>query len=210
MNGSQGWCLSSSDKFWSDIAPGEHVMHIYEDRGSFIDTLAAFVGNGINTGDSAIIIAFPEHIHLLEEKLINHVLQVESLKEDNRLILLDAEDTLQSLLTEGMPDPEKFNSVISAQVEKARGGVGRKVRAFGEMVAILSESGNFEGTKRLEELWNFYCKKEGISLLCAYPRQLLEKGTEDQLEQICSCHSKILKPTERPLVEIMYREVRTA
>ncbi len=202
--------LSRTEIFWRDIAPGEHVLQVYEHKKSLIDTLAAFVGTGINAGDSAIIIAFPEHIHLLEEKLIEHVLQVESLKKDDRLILLDAEETLQSLLTNGMPDAGKFNSVISSQVKKARGKDGRKVRAFGEMVAILSEAGNFEGTRRLEEMWNEYCKKEGISLLCAYPKDLLDKGTEDQYQHICNCHTKILKDTNRPLIEIMYQEVKIA
>jgi hypothetical protein len=210
MNGNQNWSLSRSEEFWRDIAPGEHVLQVYENKASFIDTLAAFVGAGINAGDSAIIIAFPEHIHLLEEKLIEHVLQLETLKKDDRLIFLDAEETLQSLMTGDLPQPEKFESVISALVKKAAGREGRKVRAFGEMVAILSQAGNFEGTRRLEELWNSFCNREGISLLCAYPKNLIEEGTEDQYRQICNCHSKIVKDTAKPLIEILYRDTKIA
>ena len=206
MNKHKEWSVSRSETFWKDIAPGEHVLQIYENKDAFIDTLASFVGTGINAGESVIVIACPEHRKELEYKLRQHVLQVETLKEDHRLTILDAGETLEQLSGEGMPDEELFQKVIGGQVNRARGKEGRTVRAFGEMVCLLSEKGHYEATKKLEGLWSRFCREEKISLYCAYPRSVFHENSE-HMKDICTCHTKIIKVTKKPLMEVMYQDV---
>jgi hypothetical protein len=207
MNKHKEWSVTRSETFWRDIAPGEHVLQIYDNKDAFIDTLASFVGTGINAGESVIVIACAEHKKQLEYKLRQHVLQLDTLKEDHRLTILDADETLEKLCRDGMPDEELFQKVISGQVNRARGKEGRTVRAFGEMVCLLSEKGNYAGTRKLEELWSRFCREEKISLYCAYPRSVFEEKGEEHLRDICSCHTKIIKVTKKPLMEVMYQDV---
>ncbi len=48
---------------------------------------------------------------------------------------------------------------------------GRRVRAFGEMVAVLWDQGQNAATVRLEHLWHKLCPEEkDFSLFCTYPK----------------------------------------
>lgn len=206
MEKSGKWSTSKAEIFWKDIAPGEHVLQIYDDPEIFIKTLAAFVGTGINAGETVIIIAEPAHRKLLEEKLTQHVLQLDTLISDERYIALDARETLDSFMVGEIPDQEKFNAVISKEIRRAKGKENRKVRAFGEMVALLWETGNHEGTLLLEDFWNELLEREKISLFCAYPHSIINGSIQDRLH-ICNTHSKIIGDTKKPLTEVMYQEI---
>jgi hypothetical protein len=46
----------------------------------------------------------------------------------------------------------------------------RRVRAYGEMVALLWAEGNVNGAIQLEKLWNDMGKIRDFSLFCAYPQ----------------------------------------
>ena len=48
---------SKADTFWGEIAPCDHVVQIYETDEIFINALVGFVGDGINSNDSCIVIA---------------------------------------------------------------------------------------------------------------------------------------------------------
>ena len=207
MNRSENWNISRTDTFWRDIAPGEHVLQIYEDTESFIKTLAAFVGTGINAGDSVIIIADPRHVELLESKLKEHTIQLGTLADDDRFIVLDAKDTLSKFMVNGFPSKEKFTKLMGEAIRKARGKTNRRVRAFGEMVALLWDRGDRQATLTLEEFWDTICKKEGISLFCAYPRDIFAGPLHEQLTHICQSHSRIIRDSEKPLTEVIYQNV---
>src|SRR5262249_46498317 len=65
-------------------------------------------------------------------------------------------------------DSQLFDNSVGEIVKQASGG-GRRVRAFGEMVALLTEQGNFAAAVQLEELWNDLRRKHEFGLFCAYP-----------------------------------------
>jgi len=70
---------------------------------------------------------------------------------------------------------------------------GARVRAFGEMVALLWAQGNHSGAIRLEELWNDLQKSYSFSLFCAYPMHGVggEKLTEPH-GGVCTLHSRVI------------------
>ncbi|MDP8931195.1 MAG: MEDS domain-containing protein [Actinomycetota bacterium] len=47
--------------------------------------------------------------------------------------------------------------------------LGRDVRIYGEMVALLWEEGNILAAMALEDLWNQFAGSRAFSLMCAYP-----------------------------------------
>jgi hypothetical protein len=69
---------------------------------------------------------------------------------------------------------------------------GRRVRAFGEMVALLWAQGNAAATVRLEYLWNRVCKLERLPLFCAYPKAGFTQEASASLAEICAAHSRII------------------
>ena len=73
--------------------------------------------------------------------------------EAGQLVTLDAADTLAELMVGDHPDPARFDAAVGEAVRDALVG-GRRVRAHGEMVALLWDAGNVGAAIELEDLWN--------------------------------------------------------
>jgi len=201
---SSQWNRVSAPIFWGEIAPCDHVVQIYDDDEVFVDMLAGFTGDGINSGDCVVIIATTAHLVALEKKLESFGVQVDVLISDNRYIPLNAEKCLAKFMVNGWPDEKLFTEFICQLLEQARGH-NRRVRAFGEMVAILWAQGYNGATVQLEHLWESFCQREAFCLFCAYPKSGFTEDIHTSIEHICSSHSKMIAATEKPLTEILFR-----
>jgi hypothetical protein len=205
MNVNIEWQRSRQSVFWGEIAPCDHVIQIYEDKGSFLDILTGFVGGGISAGDSVIVIATKEHIRGLEERLLKHGLYIDFLITENRYIPVDADTLLSSFMVKDWPDSTLFKKEINKLIERA-GQNSRKIRSFGEMVALLWSRGQNGATVQIEHLWNHFKQKNELSLFCAYPKSGFTRDINSSINQICGCHSKMI--TNSKLVdEILYRNI---
>jgi hypothetical protein len=205
-NNDNGWKQSKADIFWGEIAPCDHILQVYENDGVFLDTLTGFVGGGINSNESCIVIATDNHLKALETRLESYGIHIRSLISENRYMPLDATETLSRFMINGWPDERLFIQTVGELLEKARNHSRRKVRAFGEMVAILWAQGNNGATVQLEHLWNQFCEKEVFSLFCAYPKAGFTEDITDSIHHICSAHAKMINGSEKQLTEIFYRE----
>jgi len=111
------------------------------------------------------------------------------MEEEHRRILREAllgkaanRPSFKDYLLE-MPDI-RADSIFDRAKDK-----GRKVRIFGEMVAILWGRGLFTATIRLEQLWNDLGSRFSFSLFCAYPLSLFANDREaHDLLQVCAQH----------------------
>lgn len=200
------WQKSKADIFWGEISPCDHVLQIYENDAIFLDALTGFVGGGINANDSCIIIATPKHLSGLATRLISYGISISSLIEDDRYIPLDAEKLLSQFMVNGWPDEVAFDKTIAALLTRARGKSHRKIRAFGEMVALLWAQGKIGATVNLEHLWNRFAKKEAFCIFCAYPKTGFTEQLSDSMEHICSAHSKMIHGVLPQLTEIFYKD----
>lgn len=194
-----------TDIFWGEIAPCDHVMQIYENDDVFLDTLTGFVGSGINAGECVIVIASAEHLQALNTRLASCAVNIPSLIAEHRYIPLDAKKTLASFMIDQWPDEYLFNKTIAEVIERGSAN-GRRVRAFGEMVAILWDKGLNSATVQLEHLWNKFCAKQKFSLFCAYPKAGFTGDMKDSIRSLCACHSKIIHGTEKQLSEVLYSD----
>lgn len=180
------------DVFWGEIAPCEHLVQIYTSDDVFLDSLEGFVSGGMQKGDGIVIIATPGHISALNQRLTARGFNVETARSRNQYITLDADECLKKFMVKGRPDEELFEHFVGELLTRA--GNGRRVRAFGEMVALLWARGNSGAMLRLEELWHHLCQKEGLSLFCAYPKSGFTQDTEASIKDICAAHSKVVHP----------------
>ncbi|HUQ70200.1 MAG TPA: MEDS domain-containing protein [Planctomycetaceae bacterium] len=178
------------DVFWGEIAPSEHLVQFYSDDVAFLDSLEGFVAGGIKAGDAVIVIATPSHHDALEERLAAQGVDLDTAIARMEYFPLDAEITLSRFMVNGWPDEARFNQVVTDVIAAARRD-GKRVRAFGEMVAVLWAQGHSGATVRLEHLWHKYCQADGLSLFCAYPKSGFTKDAEDSLGEICAAHSKV-------------------
>lgn len=177
--------------FWGEIAPSEHIVQFYENDAVLIDTLTEFVGGGLNAAESAIVIATPRHLQALERRLVDTDVDLVGAILEDRYIALDAEATLASFMVKSWPDDERFESLVSQLLARAT-VKNRRVRAFGEMVALLWARGDTAATVRLEHLWNKVCQSRSFSLFCAYPKTGCTREPKASLDEICAAHSRVI------------------
>ena len=178
--------------FWAELSACEHFVQVYEDDDAFLSTLSEFVFNGLNHGGAAVVIATEEHRRGLETRLASKGVDIPGYTRRQRYFALDAEQTLARFMVDGWPDDDLFTSVIQGILRQARGTEGRRVVAFGEMVALLWARGYTAATVRLEYLWKEICEKKFFQLFCAYPQIGFTEHPAASIARVCELHSKVL------------------
>jgi hypothetical protein len=91
----------------------------------------------------------------------------------------------------GWPDEYLFEQTVTELLSRA-GRNDRRVRAFGEMVAVLWAQGLSGATVRLEHLWQSFCQAHAFSLFCAYSRSGFTQDAEASIQEICAAHSRVI------------------
>ena len=153
-----------------------HLIQFYDAEERLLQALELFVKAGLADEASIIVIAEDEHILGLEARMGD---ELQVAWRSGRYHPLRARDLLARFMVDGWPSQSAFDSVLRPLVRRARGGMGRPVRAYGEMVAILTGEGNVEAALRLEHLWNEFIRREDLVLLCAYPKSIFREGSAD-------------------------------
>jgi signal transduction histidine kinase/ActR/RegA family two-component response regulator len=177
---------------WSDMSESEHFVQFYETDGFLLDSLSGFVGIGLAEGDACIVVATEAHRQGLEERLEACGLDLAAARASGQYVPADAAETLSKFMVDGSPSPELYAEVIGNLFARASEG-GRRVRIFGEMVALLWAEGNRDGALRLEGLWNELGKARAFSLFCAYPmNDLGGEAHAGPLGHVCKEHSRVI------------------
>jgi hypothetical protein len=182
--------------FWGELAPSEHLIQIYEDDDVFLDALEGFVAEGLGVGESVVVIATSQHLNSLEQRLYARGLNLNLAISQDQYMPVNADEALGQFLVDGWPDQERFEAVVTRILARARRG-GRRVRAFGEMVALMWEWGFQGGTVRLEHLWNQYRQQEAFALFCAYPKTGFTEDARSSVQCICETHSRVIAGSRR-------------
>lgn len=174
------------------LSPGDHVVQIYECEDAFLGVLESFVVDGLNAGEAVVLIMTPEHAALMPQRLAAAGVDEEAERRAGNYLVLDAASTLAKFTTDGWPDEDDFRATVT-DVLRSVNASERKVRAFGEMVAVLWSKGHNAATVRLERLWHDLTAKERFSLFCAYPRAGFNDYSLSSLATICDLHTAVLK-----------------
>jgi KaiC/GvpD/RAD55 family RecA-like ATPase len=179
-----------SAAFLADLGECDHCVQFYESDAVFLDALESFAVGAIVQGEAVIVIATAAHRTALEARLLRRGVDLGTARARDQFIALDAGETLQRFMVHSWPDEALFEQLVTGLLARARIH-HRKVRAFGEMVALMWAAGHCEATVRLEQMWTRLCERETFSMFCAYPKTGFAEDVMDRLEQVCSCHSKV-------------------
>jgi hypothetical protein len=183
--------MANTDVFWGEMAPCEHLVQIYEDDALFLDTLEGFVADGLLAGEGVVVSASSPHLSALNRGLVKRDPRLARAIQGEQYLSLDAEAMLSLFMVNGWPDDELFNNFVTGILQRASAG-GRRVRAFGEMVALLWAQGNCGATVRLEHLWHQLCEEQEFMLFCAYAKTGFTRETQDSIQEISDAHSRVI------------------
>lgn len=181
-----------SNRYWSEMTPCEHLVQIYGEDHQFLDALEGFVGSGLRSDESVVVIATAAHLHQLEQRLRANWLDPDRARYEQRYFPLLANETLAKFMVNAWPDGGLFASVAADLIGRARGPRGRKVRAFGEMVALLWAQGQSEAALRLEFLLHRVIEQEQVPRFCAYPKGGFKSDAAAAMRAVCAAHSKVV------------------
>jgi hypothetical protein len=148
---------------------GDHLVQFYDaDPAALVANVAAFIDEGLNAGDSIVVIASPEHRDAFLAALGSSRDQRDV--RARRLVVLDAAATLAQFMVDGRPNWRRFDTVVGAVIRGLRRAKpGARLRAYGEMVGLLWAAGQTDAAVELEKFWNVLLGGEEFTLYCAYP-----------------------------------------
>jgi hypothetical protein len=170
----------------------DHFVELYEDDTAMVDSVRTFLSIGINNGEAGVLIATSEHTRAIEAELVRTV-DVEAARRTGLLTSLDAAETLSLFMEGGEIDADRFANSIGRVLDAASAG-GRRVRVFGEMVALLWADGNVSSALSLEDHWNELARSYPFRLFCAYPSTAFDAGDTSSLTGVCNRHSHVVVP----------------
>lgn len=188
--------------------PAEHLACVYRDVGELAAAVGSFLVAGFERDEPAVVVAVEQHRPLFVGELQRRGWNADDLQSRGELYVVDAEATLDAILDDGAPSPERFDAVVGALLDQAAGPSDRFVRAFGEMVDLLCKRGEPAAAADLEDIWNDAATRRRFSLLCGYEVDLFDRGAQaDVMPEVCRTHSHV---TTAPDAELLDRAVDSA
>lgn len=178
-----------------DIAAdhGGHVVKFYERDDELVAAVVPYLAAGLQSGEVAVVIATEAHRRAFVTALACNGVGVALAQANGSLLALEAESTLAAIMVDGQIDRDAFHEVVGAIISQAANS-GRRIRAFGEMVALLWDTGAVLAAIELEALWNELGRELAFSLFCAYPRaSVVGHEHAESLQQVCRMHSSVLQ-----------------
>ena len=180
------------------LVDGDHVVQFYRADDELVRVVSAYLGAAIADGEAVVVVAGPDHLASFERAVTELGYDAAAARADDRLVMLDAVETLAAIMSEGRPDAAAFDAVVG-DVVRTLGATGRAVRAYGELVALLWAEGNVSGAIAVEELWNTLGEELAFSLFCAYPADLLsDAAAADEFAAVCHLHSALVAGPPSP------------
>lgn len=179
------------DAGWPELVkhPGEcdHLVHVYRESEQVIDAAAEFIGTGIARGEAGVVIARPAH-----GVAIVAALHAKGLCPGGALQLIDAERTLVSVMSNGVPHWPAFVAACGRPIAELRLQYPG-VRAYGEMVDLLWQQDRCSAALALEDYWNELARARPFALLCGYRIDPLQSASYGSgFERLCRAHSHLV------------------
>jgi signal transduction histidine kinase len=176
-----------------------HGVQFYYDDAFLIRSLSDFLEAALNQGRSAIVVATREHRCDCAQSLREKGIDLGQAIETGCYVALDASETLDQFMVDGIPDPKRFEQVVgeiiaeSSKCSAIENGGGKKVAIFGEMVALLLQRGDVQAALQLEKLWNDLAQRCSFELLCGYRISSFDRPAHREFfHRICAEHDLVL------------------
>ncbi|HMD36387.1 MAG TPA: MEDS domain-containing protein [Vicinamibacterales bacterium] len=174
---------------------GQHAVTFYRRDAELFGTVGRFVGEGLTSGEPALLIATEPHALGILDDLRARGIDVDRDVARGDIVVIDAVEMLERITVDGEIHPERFARALTAAIEATVSGRPAKaaLRAYGEMVDVLWQSGQQDEAIRLEILWNRCAGAHPVSVLCGYAADDFA-GQSTGYEAVCRLHSHVVPP----------------
>ena len=169
-----------------------HAVQFYGSDEILMQTVAGFLAGGLILGQPAVVIATRAHSHAILDELSHRLIDVTQAKRIGDLVVLDANEILDTFMHGDMPDAGAFRHTVGGLIRQTLAGrSGTALRAYGEMVDVLWKRGHEEAAIKLEVMWNELSGAHAFQLLCGYSIGNFFKQA-GSFERICEQHTHVM------------------
>jgi hypothetical protein len=179
-----------------EARPQSHFVQLHDatDDAVLLANIGRYLAEGLVRGEVALVIATEGHRAGVPAAVAKAGFAPEAALCDGQLVLLDAHETLDRLMVDGQPNPQRFTEVVGSLMRDLGARTGsRGIRAYGEMVGVLWSAERYAAAIRLEELWNALLAEGGFKLFCAYPIDVFGEGFRpDDVDALLANHTHLL------------------
>src|SRR5436309_10995862 len=177
--------------FLENAPPSEHAVQVYRELDELAASVGRFLDAGFRAEEPAVVIATADHWEAFRAELERRGANIEQLQAQGLLTCRDAEETLATFMDGDVPSADRFGEAVGGLLDDvARGFPDQTIRAFGEMVDLLFQSGRQAAAIALEELWNSALESRRCALLCAYELDVFDFDAQTSaLPEIIRTHT---------------------
>jgi hypothetical protein len=177
--------------FLEGAPPAGHAVQVYSELDELAASVGTFLDAGFRAGEPAVVIASSDHWEAFRSELERRGHDVDALHAQGVLTCCDADETLATFMDGDIPSGEGFEEAVGRLLDEvARRFPEQTIRAFGEMVDLLSQRGQQAAAIALEELWNRALERRRCALLCGYELDVFDLETQTSaLPEIMRTHT---------------------
>lgn len=180
----------------AEAPTGRHFAQFHRDQADLVESIVTFLDAGLRRGNSILIVAAPEQVARLFERLAAGKFQPTALSDAGQLAQLDPNLIIERLQSNGTSEPTILRDAIRPVLSRLQPH-GRGVRVYSELAGTLWQAGETEAAIRVEEFWNTLAESDPVSLFCGFTMDTQsEHSYQRPLEELGRTHSDILGTAE--------------
>ena len=184
-------------------AAAQHSMQLFDSRDSVADVVSGFIAEGVEAGDVVLAVMRRETWESTARRLRERGVDPAVAQASGGLTVLDAAATLETFLVNGRIDQKLFEDSVGTLVW-ALASSDRRLRIYGEMVDVLTSTGDFRIALQLEARWNELRAESPFILFCGYSSENFgDPKVSDALQLTCLAHSHIRTNPRDPLATFL-------
>ena len=175
----------------SSLRTPNHLVQLFDAPRSLADAVSRFLLEGWERGDDLLLIVKPKHWQLIAEYLERRGWPAHTPEAAARLHMYDAAATLRRTRKRGAFSPDAAREVFAA-IAGGLSACAPRVRAYGELVELLAEEGDFEAACAVEDMWNDLLATHEVDMLCGYSAaHFADPRHANALRRICARHTHV-------------------
>jgi hypothetical protein len=180
-----------------------HFVQFYGTDDSLLTrNITLYLSEGLKRGEGALVIASGQRNEALVAHLRDAGAEPEQAMRQRKILFLDAQQTLDRFMVDGQPDQRRFERTLEAAMAQVDAPEDGGLRAYGEMVGVLWQAGQFSAAILLEQYWNEVLNRSSFNLFCGYPIDPFAKDfNPDHLDALLCAHTHLL-PTSPNKLEV--------
>jgi hypothetical protein len=176
----------------TDAPTGRHFAQLHRETDGLTESGFEFLEAGLRQGSSVLIIALPDRIDRLFERLAAGKAHPKSLRNSGQLAVSPADHLLDQLTADGPPEWPQFRALMAPVLSRLQ-PFGRGIRIYSELANTLWASENTDGAVRIEDCWNALAGAYPFALYCGFTMDThCEHAYAGPLEELARTHSDIL------------------